>query len=290
MNDQLTVRIKRNMPGFSKGQKLIANYIMEHYDKVAFMTASKLGATVGVSESTVVRFATEIGYAGYPELQRAMQEMIRSKMTSVQRLEMTSRSLERSRVLDAVFTQDIDILRRTMEEVSREVFDQVAQAIAQARRVYILGARSSLALATFLSYYFHLILEDVQLVDVTSEAEMFEHMIRIGPSDAVIGISFPRYSHKAVKAMRFAASQGAKVVAITDSSTSPLAETATHVLFARSDMASFVDSLVAPLSLINALIVATALKREEDVANVFQKLEDIWDEYSVYEKVDEAIN
>ena len=166
----------------------------------------------------------------------------------------------------------------------------MAQAIAQARRVYILGARSSLALATFLSYYFHLILEDVQLVDVTSEAEMFEHMIRIGPSDAVIGISFPRYSHKAVKAMRFAASQGAKVVAITDSSTSPLAETATHVLFARSDMVSFVDSLVAPLSLINALIVATALKREEDVANVFQKLEDIWDEYSVYEKVDEAIN
>lgn len=287
MNNQLTARIQAKMPQFSKGQKLIAKYIEEHYDKVAFMTASKLGATVGVSESTVVRFATEIGYAGYPQLQRAMQEMIRSKLTSVQRLEITAENVELPNMLDAVFNQDIDIIRRTMEETSHESFYNAVDAIVSSRKVYILGARSSLALATFLSYYFNLIFENVKLVNLTSEAEIFEQMIHVGENDAVIGISFPRYSRKAVKAMHFASDRGANVIAITDSMLSPLAEPAEFVLIARSDMASFVDSLAAPLSLINALIVTTAIKKKDEVVDSFNKLENIWDEYGVYEKVDD---
>jgi Transcriptional regulators len=275
------------MGDFSKGQKLIAKYIEEHYDKVAFMTASKLGATVGVSESTVVRFATEIGYTGYPELQQAMQEMIRNKLTSVQRMEVTASRIGNNDILDSVFNQDIDIIRRTMEETPHEDFYRSVDAIVKARKIYILGARSSLALATFLSYYFNLIFENVLLVQSTSEGEIFEQMIRVDERDVVIGISFPRYSRKAVKAMNFAHNRGATVVAITDSALSPLAMEADNLLLARSDIASIVDSLVAPLSLINALIVTTTLKKSEEVSQVFKRLEDIWDEYGVYEKVDD---
>ena len=287
MNNLLTVRIQQNMATFSKGQKLIARYIMEHYDRVAFMTASRLGATVGVSESTVVRFATEIGYTGYPELQQAMQEMIRNKLTSVQRMEVTANRIGENDILDSVFTQDMDIIRRTMEETSHENFYAAADAISNARRVYIMGARSSLALATFISYYLKLLLENVILVQSTSEAEIFEQMIRIDEGDVVIGISFPRYSKKAVKALNFARKSGAKVVAITDSTLSPLAEPADYLLLARSDIASIVDSLCAPLSLINALIVTISMKRKKDAEETFTKLEHLWDEYNVYEKVDE---
>lgn len=287
MNNLLTVRIQNNMSGFSKGQRLIAKYIMEHYDKVAFMTAARLGATVGVSESTVVRFAMEIGYSGYPELQRAMQEMIRNKLTSVQRMEVTANRIGENDILDSIFSQDMEIIRRTMEETSHENFYRAADAIAGARKIYVLGARSSLALATFLSYYLHLLFENVLLVQATSEGEIFEQMIRIDENDVVIGISFPRYSRKAVKAMDFARKRGAKVVAITDSALSPLAEAADYLLLARSDIASIVDSLCAPLSLINALIVTIALKKSNEVKTVFKRLEDIWDEYGVYEKVDE---
>ena len=287
MNNLLTARIQNKMTSFSKGQRLIAKYILEHYDKVAFMTAARLGATVGVSESTVVRFATEIGYTGYPELQQAMQEMIRNKLTSVQRMEVTANRIGDNDILDSVFNQDIDIIRRTMEETSHENFYKAADAISSARKIYILGARSSLALATFLSYYMHLLFENVLLVQSTSEGEIFEQMIRIDENDVVIGISFPRYSRKAVKAMNFARKRGAKVVAITDSTLSPLAEPADNLLLARSDIASIVDSYCAPLSLINALIVTIALKKSNEVKKVFQNLEDIWDEYGVYEKVDE---
>lgn len=287
MNNLLAIRIQKKMADFSKGQKLIAKYIEEHYDKVAFMTASKLGATVGVSESTVVRFATEIGYSGYPELQQAMQEMIRNKLTSVQRMEVTANRIGDSDILDSVFNQDIDIIRRTMEETPHEDFYRAVDAIIGARKIYILGTRSSLALATFLSYYFNLIFENVLLVQSTSEGEIFEQMIRIDKRDVVIGISFPRYSRKAVKAMNFAHKSGATVVAITDSSLSPLAKEADNLLIARSDIASIVDSLVAPLSLINALIVTTTLRKSGEVTQVFKRLEDIWDEYGVYEKVDD---
>ena len=275
------------MKEFSKGQKLIAKYIEEHYDKVAFMTASKLGATVGVSESTVVRFATEIGYTGYPELQQAMQEMIRNKLTSVQRMEVTASRIGDADILDSVFNQDIETIRRTMEETPHEDFYRSVDAIVAARKIYILGARSSLALATFLYNYFNLIFENVLLVKSTSEGEIFEQMIRVDERDVVIGISFPRYSRKAVNAMNFAHKRGATVIAITDSLLSPLANEADYTLLARSDIASIVDSLVAPLSLINALIVTTSLKKSGELTQVFKRLEDIWDEYEVYEKVDE---
>ena len=288
MDNLLAVRIHNKMDDFSKGQKRIAKFIEEHYDKVAFMTASKLGATVGVSESTVVRFATEIGYDGYPQLQEAMQEMIRNKLTSVQRIEVTAGRIGNSDILDYVFSQDIDAIRRTMEETSHGDFYQAVDAILSSRKIYILGARSALALATFLSYYFNLLFDNVCLVQSTSEGEIFEQMIRIDSSDVVVGISFPRYSKKVVKAMKFAHNRGAKVVAITDNSLSPLAEAADYRLLARSDIAAIVDSLCAPLSLINALIVATAMKKAGEVKQIFQNLEDIWDEYGVYEQVDDA--
>ena len=290
MNSQLSDRIKMKSATFSKGQRLIAKYIEEHSDKVAFMTASRLGATVGVSESTVVRFATEIGYSGYPALQQAMQEMIRSKLTSVQRLEMTSSNIAPERLLDAVLEQDIDILRRTKETVNREDFYRAADALQRAQRVYILGAGSSLALATFLSHYFRLVFETVHLVEATSEATILQQMIHAGEGDAIIAISFPRYSKKAAKALQYASDRGVSTIAITDSPLSPLARHASHVLLARSDMVSFVDSLVGPLSLINALIVTVAIRRKGEVADTLRKIENIWDEYGVYEKVDEANN
>lgn len=287
MRKHLLSRMESMMSGFSKGQKRIAQYIEKHYDKAAFMTASKLGATVGVSESTVVRFAGELGYEGYPELQKAMQEMIRSKLTSVQRMEVTSARIGDADVLDSVLNQDIDKIRRTLEETSHEEFNRAVDAIIGARRVYIVAARSSAALGSFLGYYFSLIFENVSVLTATSEAEIYEQMFRIEPDDCVIGISFPRYSKMAVKAMRFACDRGAHVVALTDSMMSPLVQPADHVLLARSDMASVVDSLVAPLSLINALIVATALRKKEEVSMTFTRLEQIWEQYEVYEKVEE---
>ena len=287
MNIQLADRIKENEKSFSKGQRLIAKFITEHYDKVAFMTASKLGTTVGVSESTVVRFATEIGYSGYPELQQAMQEMIRNKLTSVQRLEITSTNIPLEGLLDASLDQDIDIIRRTRETVSREQFYSAVDALTGAKAVYILGAGSSLALATFLHHYMSLIFNEVHLIDATSEAQILQQMVRITGEDAVIGISFPRYSKKAVKALKYADDMGASTIAVTDSTLSPIAVSAKYTLLARSDMVSFVDSLVGPLSLLNALIVTIAIKKKTEVSKTLQTLEDIWDEYGVYEKVDE---
>lgn len=287
MNIQLTDRIKRNAKSFSKGQRLIAKYIEEHYDKVAFMTASKLGSVVGVSESTVVRFATEIGYSGYPALQTAMQEMIRNRMTSVQRLEMTSANYPVERLLDASLDQDIDIIRRTKETVSHEEFYKAADALVAAKRVYIIGAGSSLAMASFLHYYFSLVFESVQIINATSEAQILQQMVHIGEGDALVGISFPRYSRKVAKSLKYASDRGAAVIAITDSVLSPLAEHANHVLLAKSDMVSFVDSLVGPLSLINALIVTVAIKKKGEVIRTLHDLENIWDEYGVYEKVED---
>ena len=251
------------------------------------MTASKLGATVGVSESTVVRFATEVGYDGYPQLQKAMQEMIRNKLTSVQRIEVTSNRIGDADVLDSVLNQDIDKIRRTLEETSHKDFYEAVDAIVSARKIYILAARSASALGIFLNYYFSLIFDKVELVTTTSKTEIYEKMFRINEEDVFIGISFPRYSKQAVSAMNFAKRKGARGIALTDSLLSPLAQQADFVLLARSDMASVVDSLVAPLSLINAMIVATALKKKDEVSKTFQNLEEIWDEYEVYEKVEE---
>ena len=260
MSKDLLSRISMDMPRFSKGQKLIARYLIDHYDKAAFMTASKMGATVGVSESTVVRFASELGFEGYPQLQRTLQELIRNRLTSVQRIEVTSDQIGNDDVLTKVLNMDIEKIRRTLEEVSAEEFNRAVDAIVSARNIYILGVRSSAALAGFMGFYFNHIFPNIRVIDTNSVSEMFEQMIRIGKGDVFIAISFPRYSQRTVQAARYARNSGAEVVAITDSRMSPLVEQADHVLFARSDMASFVDSLVAPLSLINALIVAVGLR------------------------------
>lgn len=288
MNKDLLTQIADRMPEFSKGQKLIGKYIINHYDKAAFMTASKLGVTVGVSESTVVRFASEVGFEGYPQLQRALQELIRNRLTSVQRMEVTNEQIGENDVLTKVLTLDMEKLRRTLEESSREDFAGAVNAVIGARNIYILGIRSSSALAAFLHFYFNQIFENVRLVNTTSASEMFEQIFRIGKDDVFIGISFPRYSKRTIKAMDFAKESGATVISITDSVTSPLAEKSDHLLLARSDMASFVDSLVAPLSLVNALIVAVGRRRNEDVEQIFSDLEQVWSEYGVYEKVEES--
>ena len=286
MNRDILLYIQDNMSSFSKGQKRIANYILESYDKAAFMTASKLGKMVEVSESTVVRFASELGYDGYPSMQKALQEMIRNKLTSIQRIEVSNDLMGDQDILSMVLQSDIDKLRMTMEETNRANFNETVDAIVAARRIYIIGVRSSAALSSFLAFYFNLIFENVVQISANTVSEMFEQMLRVGPEDAVICISFPRYSTRTVKAMKFARDRGAMVIALTDSELSPLAGMAQHTLLAKSDMASFVDSLVAPLSLINALIVAVGRKKNEDLSRTFETLEKIWDEYDVYEKPD----
>ena len=278
----LLTQINDRMSSFSKGQKLIANFITEHYDKAAFMTASKLGTTVGVSESTVVRFATELGYDGYPKMQKAMQEMIRDKLTSVQRIEVTKSRIGTSDIISNVLNKDTEKIRKTIEETSKEDFAKAVTSIARAKTIYIFAVRSAAALASFLGYYYSLIFENVKVISNYGETEIYEKLFRIDENDVIIGISFPRYSNAAVKAMTFAHRRGAKVIAITDSLTSPLCSLSDYVLIAKSDMASVVDSLVAPLSLINALIVATVLELGTEVENTFGRLESIWEEYDVY--------
>lgn len=288
MITHLLTRIDLMMNSFSKGQKRIALYIEEHYDKAAFMTASKLGETVGVSESTVVRFATELGYDGYPKLQKAMQEMIRNKLTSVQRIEVTSSRIGNNNVLDSVLNQDIEKIRRTIEETSHEDFDRAVDEICKAKRIYIFGVRSTAAIASFLAYYFELIFDNnVIVINTTSATTTYENIFRMTSDDVIIGISFPRYSKMAIEAMDFARRRGAHSIAITDSMASPLISSADSVLIARSDMASIVDSPVAPLSLINALIVATVLKKKDEVTETFRELEQVWNREDVYASHDE---
>ena len=289
MNDLIT-KIQSELPSFSKGQKQIARFILEHYDKAAFMTASRLGVTVGVSESTVVRFATELGYDGYPHLQRALQEMIRNKLTSVQRMEVAGDRMGGRDVLQTVLHADTDMIRVTLDEIDSDAFQGAVDALMGAKRIYILGVRSSSALASFLGFYFNLLFENVTLVHTNSVSEIFEQVLRIGPGDVLFGISFPRYSKRTLSAMKYARDRGARVIALTDSQLSPLARVADHVLLARSDMASFVDSLVAPLSVINALIVAVGMSRRDEIEQTFNKLERIWEEYDVYEKPEDDIN
>ena len=279
--------IQSEMHTFSKGQKLIAHFILESYDKAAFMTASRLGKTVKVSESTVVRFAAELGYDGYPAMQKALQEMIRSKLTSIQRIEVTNDRIGDHNILSMVMQSDIEKIRLTLEETDQAQFQRAVDAIVGARHIYILGVRSAAAIASFLGFYFTLIFQNVTIIHTTSASEVFEQLLHVGPEDVVIGISFPRYSRRTVKAMQFAHDRGAEAIAITDSAASPLAPYSSITLLAKSDMASFVDSLVAPLSLVNALIVAIGRKKNDDLSRTFESLERIWDEYEVYEKVDE---
>ena len=287
MNRAILALIQENMHTFSKGQKRIASFILESYDKAAFMTASKLGKKVNVSESTVVRFAAELGYDGYPDMQRSLQKMIRNRLTSVQRIEVTNDRLGDQDLLSMVLQSDIEKIRLTLEELDRDSFEKAVDAIVSARKLYIIGVRSCAAMATFMSFYFNLIFDNVVKVSATTASEVFESLLRVGEGDVVIGVSFPRYSSRTVQAMNFARSRGATTIAITDSEVSPLSPISTYTLKARSDMASFVDSLVAPLSLINALLVAVSRKKNDDLANTFEDLEKIWEEYGVYEKVQE---
>ena len=266
MNRDILTVIQDSVHTFSKGQRKIANFILESYDKAAFMTASRLGKRVGVSESTVVRFASELGYDGYPDMQRSLQKMIRNRLTTVQRIEVTNDRLGDQDLLSMVLQSDVEKIRQTLEE---------------------LDSCSSAAIASFLHFYFNLIFDNVVLVSANTASETFESLLRVGEGDAVIGISFPRYSSRTVQALSFARDRGATAIAITDSETSPLAPISRYTLTARSDMASFVDSLAAPLSLVNALLVAVSQRKNEDLAHTFHTLEEIWEEYNVYEKVPE---
>ena len=287
MNRDILTVIQENMHALSKGQTRIANYILTAYDKAAFMTASRLGKKVNVSESTVVRFAAELGYDGYPDMQKSLQKMVRSRLTSVQRIEVTNDRIGNQDLLSTVLQSDIEKIRLTLEEVDRTAFEQTVEAIVSARKIYVLGVRSSASLASFMAFYLNLIFDNVVLVPANTASEVFETLLRVGEKDTVIGVSFPRYSSRTVQAMNFASDRGAATVAITDSDASPLVPFSRYTLKARSDMVSFVDSLVAPLSLINALLVAVSRKKNDDLMHTFQSLERIWDEYSVYEKVPE---
>lgn len=287
MNGDILTMIQESMAGFSKGQRRIAAYILESYDKAAFLTASKLGKKVNVSESTVVRFAAELGFDGYPDMQRSLQKMIRNRLTSVQRIEVTNDRIGDQDLVSMVLQSDVDKIRMTLEELDRSSFDGAVDAIVGARKIYLIGVRSAAALTTFLHFYLNLIFDNVVLVTANTGSELFESLLRVGEEDVVLGISFPRYSSRTVQAMSFARDRGATTIAITDSEASPLSAASKYTLTARSDMASFVDSLVAPLSLVNALLVAVSRKKNDDLATTFRTLEDIWEEYGVYEKVQE---
>ena len=279
--------IENNMSSFSKGQKRIAGYILENYDKAAFMTASKLGKLVGISESTVVRFASELGYDGYPSMQRALQEMIRSRLTSTQRIQAAGDLLDREDLLGAVLQSDIDKLREIVGEADRAEFDNVVERIMRARHIYILGVRSSSFVAGYLNLYMHLLCENVTLVQSNAAGEIFEQLFRIGPEDVMIAISFPRYSKVTMNTVKFAQDRGASIIAITDNELSPVYQMSDAALLAPCEMISFVDSMVAPLSLINALLVALAHRMGTDVSTTFAELEDIWNEYGVFGKMDD---
>lgn len=280
--NDLIERLNLTGKKLSKSHRLIANYIVEHYDKAVFMTAAMLGDIVGVSESTVVRFAVALGYEGYPQLQHSLQELVRHRLTAVQRFEMSS-DMEESAVLSTVLKADMLNIRHTADAIDGEAFTAVVNKMLSAKAIYILGLRSAAPLAQFFAYYLSFIFDDVRLV-AASSTDVFESIARIKKEDVLIGISFPRYSTRTLEAMRFAQECGAEVIGITDGMMSPLYRQADICLTARTDMASFVDSLVAPLSLVNALLVALAIKKKEDLSRHFEKLEGIWDAYSIYTK------
>ncbi|MBQ8345113.1 MAG: MurR/RpiR family transcriptional regulator [Clostridia bacterium] len=284
MKRNLLQEIEERMPSFSKSQKLISRYILEHYDKAAYMTASRLGAIVNVSESTAVRFAIELGFEGYPEFQHALREIVRTKLTSFQRMEVTNHLIGDGDILHKVLISDVDKIKQTLEEIDRTAFEEAVSHLVAAKTIYVMGLRSSSMLAGFLSHGLQMVFDHVRLVQGTSGSELFEQMVSIGEGDVLVAISFPRYSKKCVKAASFAAHSGADVIAVTDSPLSPLGEYADQLLIAKSDMASFTDSLVAPLSLLNALIVAVARQKEEELSVRLHQLEQIWDEYDVYDK------
>ena len=287
MDKDILTLISRENSGFSKGQRLIAKYIMENYDKAAFMTAGRLGETVGVSESTVVRFAAELGFDGYPGMRKALQEMIRSRLTSVQRIEASRDMLDDGNILKSVLSDDIEKLQATLEEIDRHSFEQVVDSIIAAREIYIFASRTSRSLADFLSYYLSLLRAGVHVIDDNSASGVYEQMLRIGEGDLFIGFTFPRYSSHPGKVMSFAKSHGAYAVGLTDGENSPFFGLADICLYAKSEMVSFVDSLVAPMSLVNALIIAVGARSRGALSETFNKLEQVWREYKVFESSDD---
>lgn len=281
--NDLTSRINECYGSLSKGQKILATYITDNYDKAVFLTAAKMGQVVGVSESTVVRFATHLGYKGYPEFQKALEEMVRNKLNSIQRMEVTYGRISQSHILETVLQSDQEKIKDTLEHIDEHAFELAVDTIVKAKHIYIVGIRSCAPLAAFMAFYFNLMFENVTLLQTNNSSELFEQMVRISKDDVIIGISFPRYSMRTLKAMEFANNRNAKVITLTDSVHSPMNLYSSCNLIARSDMASIVDSLVAPLSVINALIVALCMKKQGEVAKTLETLEDIWNEYQVYE-------
>ena len=281
----LLVRLNKNYKTLSKGQKQLAAYITENYDRAAFITASKMGRIVGVSESTVVRFAYALGYDGYPELQKSLQELIRNKLTSVQRIQLTG-DLQPNDVLRSVLKSDVSNIRATIDSIDNASFNAAINALLEAKKVYIVGLMSAAPLAQFLAYYLGFVMDNVVMVS-GAMGNIYEDLFRISSEDVCIGISFPRYSSRTIKAMQFAKSTGATAIGITDGQSSPFVGVADINLFAKSDMVSFLDSLVAPMSLINALIVAIGYQRPENLSDTFRKLEGIWSEYEVYENLND---
>ena len=280
--ENLLSRMNTQYHKFSKGQKKLVSYITDNYDKAAFFTAAKLGETVGVSESTVVRFAIHLGYKGYPEFQKALEELVRNKLNSIQRMEVTYGRVPQSEILDTVLRTDIEKIKLTMENIDHNAFELAVETILEAKSIYIVGIRSCAPLASFLGFYFNLLFDNVHLMHTNSSSELFEQMIHISKDDVIIGISFPRYSMRTLKALEFANNRNAKVITLTDSIHSPMNLYSSCNLIARSDMASIVDSLVAPLSVINALVVALCMRKQREVTATLEDLEKIWDAYQVY--------
>lgn len=282
--NELLGRMEERRSQMSKGQKRLADYVSKNYDKAVFLTAAKLGEVVGVSESTVVRFATQLGYKGYPGFQKALEELVRNKLNSIQRMEVTYGRISQSEIIEAVLHSDIEKIKLTLEAIDQKAFDLAIDTLLNAKRVYVIGIRSCAPLASFLSFYLNLVCENVTAVNTNSSSEIFEQLIRINEEDVIIGISFPRYSMRTLKALEFASNRKAKVITLTDSVHSPMNLYSSCNLIARSDMASIVDSLVAPLSVINALVVALCMKKQKEVVNTLETLEQIWGEYQVYSK------
>lgn len=287
MAKNILYALENGMGGFSKGQKRIAAYILQNYDKAAFMTASKLGELSGVSESTVVRFAYELNFDGYPSMQRALQEMIRSRLTSTQRIQAADTMLSRQDLISSVMRSDIDKLRLVADKADRREFETVVDAIVKARHIYILGVRSSSFVAGYLNFYMHLLLENVTLVQSNAAGEILEQLFRIGPGDVLLAFSFPRYSRVTVNTAKFAKDRGATILAVTDNELSPLCQMAAAAVLAPSEMISFVDSMVAPMSMANALLAALGFRLGKDVSATFAELEDIWDAYAVFGRSDD---
>lgn len=282
--NELLQKLDDKYKKFSKGQKKLADFIRTDYDKAAFMTAARMGEEVGVSESTVVRFAMALGYEGYPEFQKALGEVVRNRLNSIQRMEVTYGRIGQGEILTSVLQSDIEKIKMTMASVDHNAFEMAVETLTSAKRVYVIGIRSCAPLASFLGFYLNLICENVTVINANGSSEIFEQLIRINEEDAIIGISFPRYSMRTLKALEFASYRKAKVITLTDSIHSPITLYSSCNLIARSDMASIVDSLVAPLSVVNALVVAMCMKKQKEVVGTLETLEQIWDEYQVYSK------